>query len=239
MFSVPTALDIGTAILALIPGFIFIEIIERHLLREAKPQFQKLLQILLASAFLWILTFWSFWLFSEIPDSVIESAAILFKTEASKDALPTIEIKKQAWSLVGHATGLFFSACMISVLLANLIGVIRKYELIDRKMIWLTGRDWFPQVAFRFYKAHLNTVIEFECTSGHFIATLVVAPDAKDDPNIIVAQVNQIIEGRIVPLTHIKSMLVKVVDISTIRCYNTEYEQKTTGGSENASENTH
>ena len=47
-------LKIGLYVLLLLPGFIFVQVLEFHLLREEKPQFEKTLEIILASAFLWV-----------------------------------------------------------------------------------------------------------------------------------------------------------------------------------------
>ena len=45
---------IGLVVVLLLPGFIFIQVQEHHLLREKKPQFEKTLEIVLISCLIWI-----------------------------------------------------------------------------------------------------------------------------------------------------------------------------------------
>jgi hypothetical protein len=50
-------LKLGLFVLLFLPGFIFVETCEHHLLRERKPQFEKTFEILLWSAFIWLIAF--------------------------------------------------------------------------------------------------------------------------------------------------------------------------------------
>lgn len=47
-------LKLGIFILLLVPGFIFVQILEFHLLREKRSQFEKSLEIVLYGALIWI-----------------------------------------------------------------------------------------------------------------------------------------------------------------------------------------
>lgn len=136
-------LQLGIYILLLLPGFIWVQTFEHHLLREKKEQFVKTLEIILFSALIWIvayaLPFW--WPYSDLRKAVLNSVIIALKSGRSVPA---------EWN-PNAVVGFFLTVCGWTFVVANIWGILRKDRRVDARIKRITGRDWYPSVAFRFY----------------------------------------------------------------------------------------
>ena len=212
-------LKLSTYVILLIPGFIFVQILEHHLLREKKQQFEKTLEILLSSAFIWALSlsFPLWWPFGDARDRVIRIMTdtiyrqIAFNVATKEYANPGEDFAK-----------LFFVICVWTFIAANGWGMIRKKRGIDAVIKTVTGRDWFPSVRFRFFQENLNKAIEVKAGDKRYLGILYSAPDSNEDRHIIVINPLLINEKRrkieSLPLT--KEIMFDLDDVSEVKSLN-------------------
>lgn len=227
-------IKIGLVVLVFVPGFIFIQIIERHLLREKKPQFEKTLEIILASALIWLLVLSAPDLVSpseskEKVISLVEKSLQIAKPvdSNSKGGSPVALIENEEIRSVFSAFSLLFLyTCICSFLIANAWGMIRKVSFVDKVMNFLTGRDWFPNASFRFFKENLGKAIELETKSGKYIGILQTAPDVKEDRYIILSNPLQILKDgkkyKVEKLELTQSILISIDEIQEIKSYKSD-----------------
>src|SRR5258707_8074067 len=161
-----------------IPGFVYIQTIEHHLLREKKAQFEKTLEIVLSSTFIWAialsLPIW--WPWADSRERLV-------------NRLSDILIKQQSVGLVSDglaqlsrdSSNFFFSICLWTFASANIWGMIRENRWVDARIKYVTGRDWFPSVSFKFFQENLNRAIEVKVSNKRYLGVLYIAPDNKDD----------------------------------------------------------
>lgn len=125
-------LNIGFYLLIFLPGFIFVQVIERHLLREKKPQFEKTIEIVLWSVLIWMISFSiPFWrLFYSERDLLLNEFTKFLATDSQQEKMFN-EIKHLVPSVSKFFTLFFFSVCGWVFVLANLWGLIRKQRIVD------------------------------------------------------------------------------------------------------------
>ncbi len=115
-----------------VPGFIFVEVRDYHLLRERKPQFEKTLEIVLLSGIIWALALAVPWwpLFGAARAAVV--AAVQAAIDASQDGTHTLPDVSMA--LVRRAADVakfLESVSLWAFLAANIWGIFRKYRWTD------------------------------------------------------------------------------------------------------------
>ncbi len=89
-------IKIGFYILLLIPGFIYIQVLEYHFLKENKPQFEKMFQIVLGSAFIWFISIISpiWWPFGGKRSLIIDTITKTFSHDQTlKEVTTKISLK--------------------------------------------------------------------------------------------------------------------------------------------------
>lgn len=219
---------VGLIAIFLVPGYIFVAVVERHLLREKKSQFEKTFEITLISAILWmlagVLPFWA--PFGESRDEVYKVIIDLFKSESPKIAW----LFKKRETFIIDFCKYFLSLCLWSFVTANFWGLIRKSGRVDAIMNLVTGRDWYPNVSFQFYKENLDKMIEFKIEDRRYIGVLFKAPDTVDDNYIIVKNLHEIIpvkrrgkavpdKWEIQPLSLVNQMVLKLSEVKEIKSY--------------------
>jgi hypothetical protein len=183
------AFKLGIYILLFIPGFIFVQTKDYHLLREKKAQFEKALEIILWSAFLWVLAgLILIWFLGNCSTEICKGIQIIISKE-NIDFLSAENVKKVSW-----LAGFFLSVCVFSFIFATCWGIFRKYPRIDRWIKWFTGRDWYASVAFKFFHMNMNKGIEVTVKDTKYIGVLFSAPDTKEDKHIIVAKPKVVIK---------------------------------------------
>ena len=209
-------LKIGFYILMFLPGFIFVQVTEHHLLREKKPQFEKTLEILLISVVIWFIAFYSpVWVMGTASrQSILDG---IMKTVVQKGDLnsfiPTI-VKNP------RAAGIFFlAACIWTFIIANVWGIVRKFPYVDICIKWATGRDWYPSVAFRFYKENLDCAIDVTTTNSRYLGVLYSAPDCKDDTHIIITDPGIIVDGKVERLKTVRQIAIGIDEIKEIKSF--------------------
>ncbi len=148
-------LKLGIFILLLVPGFIFVQILEFHLLREKRSQFEKSLEIVLYGALIWIVAcaFPIWWPSGRSRSVALAEALAVFQYSspgANSDWLTL---------LTSDSIRFFLTVCLWSFLCANLWGVFRKYPSVDAPIRWWTGRDWYPSVALKFFDQNLSRTV--------------------------------------------------------------------------------
>ena len=220
----------GIYILLFLPGFIFVQTKEYHLLREKRPQFEKTLEVILFSAIIWMIALASpIWL---LGVSAREEVLQVLNTVLEKDKMKSLlnEILK-----LKMASAIFFlSVCFWSFIFANLWGIIRKFPRFDSIIKGFTGRDWYPSVAFKFFKENLDRGVEVTVQDDKYLGVLYSAPDNKEDKYIVITKPHLLHEsGKIEPLTLVDYVVIKLDDISQIRSYKEEILKEDKGDTEN------
>jgi Family of unknown function (DUF6338) len=181
-------LKLGLYILLLLPGFLFVQVREYHLLREKKPQFEKSLEIILGSCFIWTvalaLPWW--WPWPSSRASIVREAAPILEELAGHS---TADHAVSTASLQSYAR-FFFAVCLWSFIAANAWGAIRKNVRIDRLIKYLTGRSWYPSVALQFFKYSLDQAVIVTSENKRYLGILASAPDTYDDQHLLLTDVS-------------------------------------------------
>ncbi|MBF6570397.1 MAG: hypothetical protein IVW54_16130 [Candidatus Binataceae bacterium] len=211
------ALKIGVYVLLVLPGFIFVQTREYHLLREKRSQFEKTLEIVLWSAALWIIACASpTWWPSDPRILALREARATIRDSAAGVSLD--------WpKLLNADAALFFgSVCLWSFVGANFWGYLRKTRYIDASIRWVTGRDWYPSVKQKFFDKNLNAAVIVQTPSARYLGILFSVPDTKEDPHIILSEVSLLpkpgdASREIEPLPLVRWVLIKFDDIIEIQ----------------------
>jgi hypothetical protein len=133
------ALKIGTYILLILPGFIWVQTREYHLLREKRSQFEKTLEIILWSAAIWIIACASpYWFPTDSRNVALYEARGALQDSGTRVSLDWPRL------LTTDAAAVFATVCFYSFLGANLWGILRKTRYVDAGIQLVTGRDWYP-----------------------------------------------------------------------------------------------
>jgi hypothetical protein len=195
---------VGIYILLFIPGFIFVQTKDHHLLREKKPQFEKGLEIILWSAIVWVAAFslpscgW----FTGARDNLCSAISRSISSESSMDELPVEIIKNGASSAY-----LFLWVCFWSFAISTSWGYARKTKWVDSYIKYVTGRDWYPSVAFKFFRENIDKAVEVSVQGTKYIGVLISAPDTKEDKYIIITDPYVMVQDKdgAYSLEHLKS----------------------------------
>jgi len=175
-------LKLGLYVLLVLPGFIFVQVREYHLLREKQSQFEKSLNIILWSAAIWMVacTIPVWWPWGD--------SRILALSEAKK-ALQHASSPDWLGVFTADAALFFGTVAGWSFLIANIWGMARKAKRSDAFVHFVTGRDWYPSVALKFFDQNIDRVIVVETTNDRYLGVLHSGPDSKEDPYIILSEV--------------------------------------------------
>ena len=177
-------IQIGIFLLAFVPGFIFIQTIDHHLLKGEKTQFEKTIQILLASTIVWLITI----ILPLFPIQLEKNEIIyLIKINIQDDK----GVKNILKEIVKHSEGIikiYIFVCLYTFLAANIWGIIRRNKFVDKIIRFITKRDWYKTVALRFYDENINsTVVITKKDKSRYFGVLNGAPDDKTDNYIILS----------------------------------------------------
>ncbi len=213
----------GLYIIILIPGYIFVQIKEHHLLREKRSQFEKTLDIILLSAIIWMIVFIVPY-FPLANDSILKMQKIIGAIDNNNFKNIYLSFVKERNALIS----IFIYTCLYTFLLANLYGYLRKSRKIDSFITYFTARDWYPSVAFRFYKENLNKAIEVKTKDNWYLGILNNAPDNKDDKYIIITEPYKINmkakkkQKKLEKLEYVEYIIINIEDVEEIKAYNEE-----------------
>ncbi len=212
-------LKIGIYILLFIPGFIFVQTREHHLLREKIPQFEKTLNIILWSTILWVISIsFPYIPFANDAREIIFNSIYKLFVENKLNELPINLFEIRQSVLV-----FFLSVCFWTFILANIFGILRKWKLYNGIIKWITGRDWYPSVAFRFFHENMNKAVEIKTGENRYIGILYSAPDTIDDKYVIIIKPYLIQPGKqkkLEELSIVDYIIIKLDDIDEIKAYN-------------------
>ena len=216
------ALKIGVYVLLVLPGFIFVQTREYHLLREKRSQFEKTLEIVLWSAAIWTIACAS-------PIWWPSNPRYLALCEAKSSLQDSAGDVRLDWpKLLTTDAALFFaSVCLWSFAGANFWGIFRKTRYVDAGIRWVTDRDWYPSVKQKFFAKNLNTAVIVETPAARYLGILFSAPDNKEDPHIILSEVSRLprptdASREIEPLPLVRWVLIKFDDIVEIQALTSE-----------------
>lgn len=201
-----------------LPGFIYIQIIEYHLLREKKNQFEKTLEIVLNSIFIWVISSFLpiWWPWNEQRLVLLEHLPQLLVVSNSADE----NLTSNDYRLLIENAGYFFFAVIFWVLIfANIYGVIRKFRYVDGIFKVTTGRDWYPSVSFNFYQNYINKPVEVKTENLRIIGILFSAPDTREDDYILLKDIYFITEAGIEKSKINDSILLETNKIEYIISY--------------------
>ena len=158
---------------------------EYHLIREKRSQFEKSLDILLWSAAIWMaactVPFW--WPWNASRSLALSEVKIALQNAASPDWLKvfTTDSARFFGTVVGW-----------SFVVANARGIIRKAKRTDAIVHFVTGRDWYPSVALKFFEQNVERVVVVETPNDRYLGVLHSGPDSREDPYIILSEVSSL-----------------------------------------------
>lgn len=171
-----------TFVLVFVPGYIFIHTLDYHLLKGEKSQFEKTIQAVISSVILWTLfILFPFQPLNDQKQYIINTFFSIIEDPNNKKTI-SILFQKINYSLI-----LFGLLCVYSFIFAFLYGILRKTRIISKFIQLLTRRDYFKEVAFRFFSEGLDkTVIINMKNHNRYLGILIGTPDQKDDHKIII-----------------------------------------------------
>jgi hypothetical protein len=175
-------LKLGFYVLLLLPGFIFVQVREYHLLREKRSQFEKSLDIILWSAAIWMVA-------CTVPVWWPWSASRTLALDDAKRALQNASSPSWLRVFTADAAMFFGTVAGWSFVVANAWGVVRKAKGTDAIVHFITGRDWYPSVALKFFAQNIESVVVVETTSDRYLGVLHSGPDSREDTYIILSEV--------------------------------------------------
>jgi len=175
-------LKLGIYVLLLLRGFIFVQVYEHHLLREKKEQFAKTLEIILYSAFIWAIV----WLIFSVGWPSKEAILRAIKFMGQNKVPSVLQNPTETRSLACF----FLTVCGLTFVVAHVWGIVRKAQRFDAIVKFVTGRDWYPSVAFRFFKENLNKAVIVSVENRRYLGILFSAPDTKEDKYVILTKVS-------------------------------------------------
>ena len=250
---------IGIIVLFFVPGFIFIQVTERHLLREKKPQFEKTFEIILWSAFLWVLSIsvhnlvfglerqtLVMELILEPPKGVTQIQTEEVLSRGTTIAGKSVQEKRSVVEQLAYAEHLtaarvsrisngfaifYFVVCLFALISGTLWGIFRKQRVIDSLGIFVSGRDWYPSVKFKFFAENINRAVEFKIAGDQYLGTLLSAPDTKEDDHLIIQAPKKLVEmktdsgkavRKYVDMPLVRDMLINIGDVSEFKSYSDE-----------------
>ena len=125
---------------------------------------------------------------------------------------------------------LFFGAVAAwSFVVANIWGIVRKAPRTDAVIHFITGRDWYPSVALKFFEQNvrMQSVVVVETASDRYLGVLHSGPDSKEDPYIILSEVASLPKRGEPPrapeaLPMVSSVLIRFDDIMKIQALKPE-----------------
>jgi len=176
-------IKLGVFILAFVPGFIYIQVVDHYLLKSEKTQFEKTFQIILASTLIWLGALAFPYLFPAIGarNQILDIAKKLLIEQRDWNQFFT-KLLQNTESLIV----LFFTVCLWSFIISNLWGMFRRIRPIDRVIRGITRRDWYSTVALRFFDENIdNDVLVTTVEGKRYVGILNGAPDDKNDNAII------------------------------------------------------
>jgi hypothetical protein len=211
-------IKLGLYVLLILPGFIFVQTREYHLLREKRSQFEKTLEILLWSAAIWMIACaipWS-WPFLGRRGPALDQAQGAFRYFAQGASPDWPEI------LTADTAVFFGSVCWWVFVAANVWGYFRKSRGVNGLIRFVTGRDWYPSVPLKFFEQNVDRVVIVRTPEYRYLGTLHSGPDTKDDPYLILSEVAYFLPPdekgpKLKPLPGVRWVLIKFSDIVEIQ----------------------
>ncbi|MEW6775673.1 MAG: DUF6338 family protein [Bdellovibrionota bacterium] len=170
---------LGLYVLALVPGYLFVQIKNHHLLREERSQFATSLEVIFASAIIWVIACLipPVCLFYADPADLIRLARDAFAAQA--------ESMSGEWERLLKEGGLLILLiCGWTFLFANIWGKLRQSVRFGSSLNRFFGRDWYPSVALRYYKESVGKVVVVQAGPDRYLGTLAAAPDRAGDGEI-------------------------------------------------------
>jgi hypothetical protein len=208
-------LGLGLYIFLLLPGFIWVQVYEYHLLREKKEQFVKTLEIVLWSAFIWALAYAmpSGWFGGALRDQVVGTVKNSFNAG--------IILPSREWDL-DVLINFFFVVYLQTFIAANAWGFMRKWRRVDGAIKYFTGRDWYSSVAFRFFNENVNKGVIVKVQGVRYMGILYGAPDTAEDKYIILTKVSVLPDvgsekSKVESIPLVRHVLIKFDDIAEIQ----------------------
>jgi hypothetical protein len=218
---------LGLYVLLVLPGFILVQTREYYLLRQNRSQFENTLDIILWSAAIWIIAcsipIW--WPRPIDRDATLARVAEAFGHSANGSNPDWIE-------LLVPAAGIFFgTVCLWAFVVANIWGIFRKSVRFNTLVQSLTGRDWYPSVAHKFFYQNIGRVVVVGAPENRYLGVLHSAPDTKEDKYLIlhnVARLPKPGEPSTEPedLPYVRWVLVKFDDIIEVQALTREVETR-------------
>ena len=216
-------LQLGFYIVLLVPGYLFVQVKNHHLLREQRSQFATSLEVVFASVLIWVVAsaLPCFFPFGIERDTTISAIRQVLKERTKETSIDWAPV------MTSGATYFFISACLWSTVFANAWGKLRQAEWFGTLMNRFFGRDWYPSVALRYYNKSIGRVVSVRTQGETFLGILAAAPDNLCDGHIILTNAsklplvtpsgdpNEPIKPE--PLTQVDMLLIEVENIEELR----------------------
>jgi hypothetical protein len=165
-------------ILVLVPGYIFIHILDYYLVKGEKSQFEKTVQGIIASTIIWIL-------FLFLPFMNEQKSVII--DYLRKIVIGNNLVNEDTMSEVINAVLITYSIVfLVSLIIGNIWGLVRRHQKIDDIFRFFTGRDRYRTVSLRFFTEYYGATVVVTCSdSKKYTGVLCGAPDDSEDAIII------------------------------------------------------
>ena len=168
-------------ILVFVPGYIFIHILDYHLVKGEKSQFEKTVQGVFASTIIWVI-----FLFIPTIPLIETKRKLIFDCIFKIFVFNKILDDKAFNSVINAGLLLYFSVIIVSVIVGNIWGWIRRRKRIDDCFRFFTGRDRYRTVSLRFFTEYFgSTIIVTNAGGKKYAGILTGAPDDSDDAIIL------------------------------------------------------
>jgi len=194
-------------VLVFVPGYIFVQTLDIHLLKGEKSQFEKTVQVLLTSTVIWVVVY-------IIPIQYISSMRnIIIDYIFGNNDMPENYDKQ---FIIKISIKIYIITMVAVFLFANIYGIVRKIPCVNKLFITITGRDWYISVSMRFFRENLGKRLVVTCKDGKkYIGILRGAPDNINDKAIMLYNPYLRENNQLVALTD-ESMLLYLNNVS--RC---------------------
>jgi hypothetical protein len=168
-------------ILVFVPGYIFIHILDYHLVKGEKSQFEKTVQGILASTIIWVIfLFIPIFPFIDIKRKLVIN--FIFEVFVDNKAID----KGSLSSIINAGLFLYSLVLIVSAIAGNIWGWVRRRRRIDDYFRFFTGRDRYRTVSLRFFTEYFGSTIMVTNAEGKkYAGILAGAPDDSDDAIIL------------------------------------------------------
>lgn len=226
-------IKLGIYILFFLPGFIFLQIKDRHLLIENKGQFEKVMEIILWSAFIWVMCIAIFWFVS--PINILKLDKVIFSIKEGV-------VKQESLVHAGHRADItimligiikehflfsiifFFSTCLFAFIAATVWGGLGRISRIEKFFRVVNKGDSVTFTSVSFFRNNIGKPVLIKTSDKTYIGQLYRAPDNISDEHLII-DTPYILSDKVGlrRIEGVEKLLIKCSELESILAYHKEF----------------